>query len=65
MTYTSELIVNVGMLHRQIVEASAKGFSENGFALKLVNDLKDMVEDLEARATEEYLGNNGSSFFQK
>ncbi|KGC15418.1 hypothetical protein DM48_341 [Burkholderia gladioli] len=55
MIFTSELIVRVGILQRQIVEASAKGFSKNGAALKLVNELKDLVDDLEAKATEEYL----------
>jgi hypothetical protein len=58
MTYTSttapEMLVRIGLLQRQIVEASAKGFG-SGEVVRLISEMNNLAEDLEAEAVKEYL----------
>lgn len=53
-TTASELLVRIGILQRQIVESSAKGFG-NGETIRAIGELGHLVESLEEEAVREHL----------
>ena len=53
-TTASETLVKIGAIQRQIVEASAKGFG-SGEVVRLISEMNNLAEDLEAEAVKEYL----------
>ena len=57
-TTASEMLVRIGALQREIVEASAKGFHD-GDTVKLASELVRKAEELEQEAMREWLSLGG------
>lgn len=58
MTYTSikasGLLIRIGLLQREVVESSAKGFHD-GATVRKISEMGRLIEELEQEAVREYL----------